>query len=84
MFLVLFIRRAYNLLLLRAADEQRKKPLPEEVVDIYDTERYQTYLDYVADTKRVHNKYKIIDMIVQCILIFSPIYGYIEKIDSVK
>jgi Zn-dependent protease with chaperone function len=82
MFLVLFIRRVYNLFLLRAADEQRKKPLPAEVADIYEPERYQTYLDYVADTKRVQNKYKIINTIVDCILIFSPIYGYIENISG--
>ena len=67
------------MILQRVADIQRKKPLPEEVADVYDAERYQTYLNYTADIKKLRNKFKAIDLVIQCILIFSPMYAYFEK-----
>lgn len=73
------ISQAYNLMMSHIADIQRKKPLPEEVADIYDKERYQTYLDYTADRKKLRNKYKIIDMIINLVLIFSPMYAMIDS-----
>lgn len=76
----MIIRQAYNMILQRVADVQRKKPLPEEVADIYDADRYQTYLDYTADSKKLRNKFKAIDIVIECLIIFSPIYAYIEKI----
>lgn len=78
--LVSVVKILYDMVLSRAADQQRKKPLPEEVADIYDAERYQTYLDYTADRKKLSYKYKIINLITDVILIFSPVYAYIEKI----
>lgn len=75
----MIIKQIYNMILGRIADIQRKKPLPEEVADVYDAERYQTYLDYTADIKKLRNKYKVIDLVIECILIFSPIYSYIER-----
>ena len=77
--IAMIISQGYQLILQRMADIQRKKPLPDEVADVYDAERYQTYLNYTADTKRLRNKYKTIDLVLECILIFSPIYAAIEK-----
>lgn len=70
----------YDFILSKLADEQRKKPLPEEVADIYDEERYQTYLSYVADSKKLSNKHKLVNLVIDIILILSPIYCLIEKI----
>lgn len=78
--LVSLIRLGYDSVLSYAADQQRKKLLPPEVADIYDETRYQTYLDFTADKKKLANKYKIISLIADTILIFSPLYAYIEKI----
>lgn len=74
------VQQIYNMVLHHVEDIQRKKPLPEEVADIYDAERYQTYLDYTADTKKLRNKFKAISIVIECILIFSPMYAYIERI----
>ena len=49
----MIIKQVYHMILQRVADIQRKKPLPEEVADVFDAERYQTYLDYTADIKKV-------------------------------
>ena len=75
----MIIKQVYHMILQRVADIQRKKPLPVEVADVYDAERYQTYLNYTADIKKLRNKFKAIDLVIQCILIFSPMYAYFEK-----
>lgn len=77
--IAMLIKQIYSIFLAHAADVQRKKPLPEEVSDIYDAERYQTFLDFSADKKKLRNKFKIIDLILECLILFSPIYGYIEE-----
>jgi len=76
--IAMIIRQVYQMLLQYLSDVQRKKPLPEVVADIYDADRYQKYLEYTADTKRLRNKYKLIDLAVECLLIFSPLYRCIE------
>lgn len=78
--IAIIISNVYGVITWRIADRQRKKPLPEEVADIYDSERYQKYLEYTADNKRLSFKYKIIDGVTDLILIFSPIYSAIEKL----
>ena len=75
----MIVKQVYHMILQRVADIQRKQPLPEEVADVYDAERYQTYLNYTADIKKLRNKFKAIDLVIQCILIFSPMYAYFEK-----
>lgn len=75
-----FFTSVYSYILSKIADYQRKKPLPAEVSDIYDKERYQTYINYVADNKKLANKYKFIDTILLIVVILSPIYAYIEKL----
>ena len=81
-FIAMLIGQVYRLALAHAADVQRKKPLPEEVADVYDADRYQTFLEYTADRKKLRNKFKIVNLAIECLLIFSPVYGYIEKLCS--
>ena len=52
--LVLFmvIGIIYDLITMYIAARQRKKPLPPEVADVYDADRYQQYLSYVADHRK--------------------------------
>ena len=76
----MLIKLIYNEILSHVADVQRKKPLPEEVADVYDAERYQTYLNYTADIKKLRNKFKVIDLAIECVLILSPMYSYIDKL----
>ena len=39
----------YDLITMYISAQHRKKPLPPEVADVYDHDRYQKYLSYVAD-----------------------------------
>lgn len=74
------IRLIFDSFIWHLSDIQRKKPLPEEVADVYDAERYQTYLSYVADNKRVVNISKGINLVIDVFLIFSPFYSWIEAV----
>ena len=44
---------SYKLLIMVLSEQQRKKPLPEEVADIYEPERYRKYLNYVSDNRKM-------------------------------
>ena len=70
----MLIKLIYNEILSHVADVQRKKPLPEEVADVYDAERYQTYLNYTADIKKLRNKFKVIDLVIECVLILFYLF----------
>lgn len=76
--LISLIKLIYDFITTKIADKQRQKPLPEEVADVYDKERYQTYLNYVSDSNKLSNKHDLITLIIDVVLIFSPIYTYIE------
>lgn len=78
-FIISICEEIYDVFISYIADKHRQKPLPKEVADIYDKERYQTYLAFVADKKKLKNKYSIINFIISTIIIFSPLYEYIDK-----
>lgn len=52
LILLLVVSVLYELMTMYIAAQQRKKPLPAEVVDVYDADRYQKYLSYVADHRK--------------------------------
>lgn len=78
----MLIQQIYRLTLTHMEDVQRKKPLPEEVADVYDADRYQKYLEYTADRKKLRNKFKVINIAVEIAVLFSPIFSYIERISN--
>ena len=83
-FLILtaLIRQLYQGILHYLQINQRKKPLPEEVSDIYDQERYKTFMSYKNETMKLHYIQTIVSMGVEIILILSPIFSIIEKLAS--
>lgn len=62
----------------KIAKIQRDKKLPDEVADIYDFERYQTFLDYMADNSRLMFVKQIIDFVLGTAVILSPLFTWIE------
>ena len=69
---------AFSLLKMRLADLQRKQPLPEEVADIYDGKRYETYLRYAADHRRAGLIFGGIRFILSALLLFSGLFHALE------
>lgn len=81
-FGILFFELAYDLFRLYLIDKQRKLPLPIEVSDIYEPQRYQTYLAYTKDNRSLYLKKKAISVILNCLMIFTPFFYFIEQISS--
>lgn len=61
-------------------NKQRLKPLPIEVSDIYDKERYQKFLDYKRDCQKSILLRDFINLILVCFLFLSDFYLWIEAI----
>ena len=57
---------------------QRKKPLPLEVSDIYEKARYETYLAYAKDNRKLSIVMKVISFILLYVLTYSNIYTMID------
>ena len=48
-FIIIMIQTGYRFILDDIKNKQRKKSLPIEVSDIYDQERYESFLSYEKD-----------------------------------
>lgn len=57
----------------------RKKPLPEEVADIYSPERYKTFLRYQAEINRYYYPKTMIVFVLDILVIYSGIFAAIES-----
>ena len=49
------------------------KPLPDEVADIYDAQRYEQYLDYKKENKKLFFTRQLIMLFLDIVFIFSQI-----------
>ena len=72
----------WSMITAHIAKLQRSKPLPEEVSDIYDKDRYQTFLNYKSDNKKIYFIRKMIQFILDTVVILSPIFAWIEDISN--
>lgn len=63
----------------RLADRQRRLPLPPEVSDVYDAERYRRYLGYVAEHKKLGLAESAVSLLILMGLLYSGLYGPIER-----
>ena len=72
----------YDMLIMMLGNIQRKKPLPAEVADIYDKERYQSYLSHTADRKKISVVKMSVNFVITMILLFCPMYAWIEKVGN--
>ena len=73
------LQMVWYLILKRIALIQRTKPLPEEVSDIYDKDRYQQFLNCNAELSNADMINKVILYSVKTIIILLPIFGFIER-----
>lgn len=79
-FFILLIEFLYEVITINIANSYRKKPLPKEVADIYDEERYQTYLNYSKEKNDIFLLEHIIKLLFDIFCIFSPFYQWIENL----
>lgn len=78
LILLLVVSFLYELMTMYIAAQQRKKPLPAEVADVYDADRYQKYLSYVADHRKAGLIVSAVNMAISTSLYLSGLYAHIE------
>ena len=78
LFILLSI--AYNAVLSFVAQKQRQKPLPVSVSDVYDPARYQKFLAYKADYRRLSYLFQLLGLLVELPLLFSALYPAAERL----
>ena len=76
----IFLDFCYQMILYKIVDDWRKKPLPIEVSDIYDEKRYQTFIQYKNDNRRLSLISKTLSLIIDLIIIYSNFFSIIEKL----
>lgn len=64
---------------LRIAKYQRYRPLPEEVSDIYDSARYQTFLEFEENRADYRLCRTVFISVVEGALFFSPVFKLAEN-----
>lgn len=75
---LLVVSVMYELMTMYIAAQQRKKPLPAEVADVYDADRYQKYLSYVTDHRKTGLILSAVNMAISTSLYLSGLYAHIE------
>lgn len=73
------IQILYECTLMHLANEQRKKPLPEEVADVYDDKKYQTFMEYKKENRSLSLVEKCISFGIDLFILFTPFFVYMEQ-----
>lgn len=60
--------------------KQQKKPLPEAVAGIYDSDRYSKFISREGEIRKLYLIYYIVNFIIDNCILFSPIFAAIERI----
>lgn len=60
--------------------KQQKKPLPEEVSDIYDSDRYSKFISHEGEIRKLYFIYRSVNFIIDTCILFTPVFAAIEKL----
>ncbi|MCR4952250.1 MAG: M48 family metalloprotease [Solobacterium sp.] len=80
LFGLLLLDDLYKVFLKTAADRHQKKPLPEEVKDIYSPEKYQEFLNREHDYVPLFTAARIVSIVLNAFMIYSPFYRWMETL----
>ena len=78
--LMMALNIIYNAVLSHFINIQRQKPLPASVSDVYDAERYQKFLSYKAEYRKLGYIFLVLNLLVEIPLLLSGIYPVIQHI----
>ena len=84
MILFMLIRLAYQGWYTYLEVQQRKKPLPPEISNIYDENRYQLFLSRETDLNKLYYTNNIATILYEAIILFSPLFEKIDRAFSGK
>ena len=69
--LMMALNIIYNAVLSHFINIQRQKPLPASVSDVYDAERYQKFLSYKAEYRKLGYIFLVLNLLVEIPLLLS-------------
>lgn len=79
-FILCIFSTCYKCFLIYVNQQQRKKPLPAEVADIYDHDKYQRFLQYKGEYRKIQLFHLPLNLAFSAFFIFSDFYIWIEQI----
>lgn len=62
--------------------KQQKKPLPEEVSGIYDSDRYSKFISHEGEIRKMYFIFKTVNFVIDTCILFSPVFAAIERISG--
>ena len=62
--------------------KQQKKPLPQEVSGIYDSERYSKFISHEEEIRKLYFIKKTVNLIIYICILFSPVFSMIERVSG--
>lgn len=78
-FIFLLIRFCWNQYLVYLANKQRQLPLPDIVSNIYSKERYQSYINYKKEYRKITLGINILSLVIESIFILSDFYTLFDN-----
>lgn len=78
-FIFLLIRFCWNQYLVYLTNKQRQLPLPDIVSNIYSKERYQSYISYKKEYRKITLGINILSLIIESIFILSDFYTLFDN-----
>lgn len=78
----IFLDYIYHLLFTYLNNKQRKKALPEEVKDIYDESRYQTFINYKNEYRKLSFIKKTFTLMIDLVIIYSNLFNLLESLST--
>ena len=78
LFLILLTVFSFDMYTLVLIWQQRKKPLPKRVEHIYSKERYQEFIAYKKDGRKIYILNRLFTLAFDTFVIFSPFFTYFD------
>ena len=78
-FIFLLIRFCWNQYLVYLTNKQRQLPLPDIVSNIYSKERYQSYINYKKEYRKITLGINILSLVIESIFILSDFYTLFDN-----
>ncbi len=78
-FIFLLIKFAWQQYLTYLSNKQRSKPLPDIVSNIYSKERYESYINYKKEYRKITLGINILSLIIESIFILSDFYTLFDN-----
>ncbi len=79
-FLISLIQIIFSGIEIFLETKQQKRPLPLAVANIYDKERYKSFIARESELRRIGYIHTVVSSVLEFIVLFSPVFSFVERI----